>query len=78
MNVFPSENITEKQKKTVGQFQHINNEWYLINESLAQLAVKTEDGTYPVGIGERVKLVDSQKLILSREEGGRLAFIQIV
>lgn len=51
-------------------------QWYLVNEALPDLMdVGTKQN---IAIGEKLALVDGQKLLLARGEGGRLVAVQMV
>jgi len=74
--VFPNERLTPEQKKRVGYFVFHQQQWYLVNEALPDLMdVATKKN---IAIGDKVALVDGQKLLLARGEGGRLVVVQMV
>jgi len=74
--VFPNERLTPEQKKRVGYFVFHQQQWYLVNEALPDLMdVATKKN---IAIGDKVALVDGQKLLLARGEGGRLVAVQMV
>lgn len=78
-NVVPNEKLTDGQKKRVGYFVFHNNTWYLVNENMPDLVDLTQaDNRISISIGGKVELVDGQKLLLSREDGGRLVIVQMV
>ena len=75
----PNEKLTDGQKKRVGYFVFHNNTWYLVNENMPDLVDLTQaDNRISIPIGGKVELVDGQKLLLSREDGGRLVIVQMV
>ena len=57
----------------MGYFTFHNNKWVLVNQKLSGLKDVTEDKE--IGINEMVELTDGKKLLLSREDGGRLVLI---
>lgn len=74
-NVVRNEKLTDAQKVRVGYFSYHNNKWVFVNEKLASLKDVTEDKEVP--IGSMVELSDGKKLLLSKEEGGRVVIISI-
>lgn len=75
-NVFPSEKLTTSEKTPVGYFVFHNHKWQLVNQKLISLKDITEDKEIP--IGSMVELTDGKKILLSKEEGGRLMIVQLV
>jgi len=75
-NIFPKEGLTAEQIKPVADFHLHNGKWILINRNLPQLKDVTEDKEIP--IGSSVELTDGKKILLSKEEGGRLIIVQLV
>jgi serine/threonine protein kinase len=74
-NVFPSERLSDDQKKRVGYFRLHNAEWVLVNESLTGMKDLGEDRD--IAIGDFAYLRQDSKILLSSEEGGRLIHVQI-
>lgn len=74
--VFPNEHLAPEQKKRVGYFQLHEGEWYLVNEGMPQL--HEADAKRDVPIGGNIKLVEGGRILLSREDGGRLVQVQLV
>ncbi len=74
-NVVRNEKLTDAQKVRVGYFSFYNNKWVFVNEKLTSLKDATEDKEVP--IGSMVELSDGKKLLLSKEEGGRVVIISI-
>ncbi|MCW3466313.1 helix-hairpin-helix domain-containing protein [Chitinophaga nivalis] len=72
-NTIRNEKITAAQKIPVGYFTFHQNKWVLVNQKLTSLKDLTEDKEIP--IGTMVELTDGKKLLLSREEGGRVVII---
>lgn len=74
-NVIRNEKLTDDQKQRVGYFSFFNGRWVLVNDNLSSLKDVTEDKEIP--IGGMVDLTDGKRLLLSKEEGGRLVIISI-
>ncbi len=72
-NIIRNERITVEQKIPVGYFTFHNNRWVLVNQKLTSLKDVTEDREIPVGA--MVELTDGKKLLLSKEEGGRIIIV---
>ena len=72
-NVSRNEKTTAEQKIPVGYFTFHNNKWVFVNQKLSSLKDVTEDKEIP--IGSMVELTDGKKLLLSKEEGGRVVVI---
>ena len=53
-----------------------NNKWWLVNEGLADLTDVTTKTAIP--IGGKIELKDGVQILLSKQEGGRLAVVQMV
>ncbi len=78
-NIVPNERITDEQKKRVGYFVLHNNIWYLVNERMADLTDVTDSANKKtIPPGNKIKLVSGQQILFSKEDGGRLAVIQMV
>ena len=75
-NVSPNEKLAAEQKKPVGYFVFHQNKWMLVNQRLHDMEDKTEQKK--IAIGQAVELVEGKQILLSKEEGGRLAIIQLV
>lgn len=74
-NTIRNERITAAQKVPVGYFVFHQGKWVLVNQQLTSLKDLTEDKEIP--IGAMVELTDGKRLLLSREEGGRVVIITI-
>jgi uncharacterized Zn-finger protein len=74
-NLIRNEKLTAAQKQKVGYFSFFNGQWVLVNEKLTSLKDVTEDKEIP--IGSMVDLTEGKKLLLSKEEGGRVVIISI-
>jgi len=74
-NLIRNEKLTPEQKVPVGYFTFHQGNWVLVNQKLNSLKDVTEDKEIPPG--EMVALTDGKKLLLSREEGGRIVVVTI-
>ncbi|MBT9547127.1 MAG: kinase [Candidatus Sericytochromatia bacterium] len=74
--IFANEKLSPDQIKPVGYFVWHQGAWWLVNQTLPDLWDKESDCAIPPG--QRVMLKEGGKLLLSREEGGRLAMVQLV
>lgn len=74
-NVVRNEKLTDAQKMRVGYFSYYNNKWVFVNEKLTSLRDVTESKEVPTG--SMVEISDGKKLLLSKEEGGRVVVISI-
>ncbi|MDD3507017.1 MAG: kinase [Parabacteroides sp.] len=74
-NVLRNEKLTDNQKERVGYFSFFNNKWVFVNEKLPSLKDITEDR--PISIGTMVEITNGKKLLLSKEEGGRVVIVSI-
>lgn len=74
-NIIRNERLTAAQKTPVGYFVFHQGKWVLVNQQLTSLKDLTEDQEIP--IGSMVELTDGKRLLLSREEGGRVVIITI-
>ena len=74
--IAPNERLTPEQIKRKGYFVLHNDVWWLVNEDLPDLtdvANKT-----PIPIGGKIELKEGVQILFSKEDGGRLAVVQIV
>ena len=71
-----NEKTTAEQKIPVGDFHFHNGKWILINRNLKDMYDKDVDRK--IGIGEAVDLTEGKKILLSKEDGGRLIIVQLV
>ncbi|RBL89954.1 helix-hairpin-helix domain-containing protein [Chitinophaga flava] len=72
-NIIRNERLAAEQKVPVGYFTFYQGKWVLVNQKLNSLKDLTEDKEIPPGT--MVELTDGKKLLLSREEGGRVVII---
>ena len=75
-NIFPNEKLSDEHKKRVGYFVKHKSIWWLVNENMPELSLADDKSAIP--IGSKVELKDGLKLLLSKQDGGRLAVIQMV
>lgn len=71
-----NEKTTPEQKVPVGDFHFHNGKWILINRKLPSMYDKDIDKK--IEIGEAVELTEGKKILLSKEDGGRLIIVQLV
>jgi serine/threonine protein kinase len=74
--VSAGERTTAEQKIPVGDFHFHNGKWILINRKLTSMYDKDIDKK--IEIGEAVELTEGKKILLSKEDGGRLIIVQLV
>lgn len=74
--IFPNEKLADDQRRRVGYFVLHAGQWWLVNERLPNLT-DVDTGTN-IPIGDKVELTDGRKLLLSKEDGGRLILVQMV
>jgi serine/threonine protein kinase len=74
-NVLRNERLTTQDKIRDGYFSFHNQKWVFVNEKLTSLKDVSEDKEIPVG--SMVELSEGKKLLLSKEEGGRIVIVSI-
>jgi hypothetical protein len=74
--IAPNERLSEAQKRRVGYFVLHQERWWLVNEGLPDL-MEANTKT-PIPIGGQLEIKDGQQILLAREDGGRLAVVQMV
>ncbi len=74
--VSANEKTTADQKTPVGDFHFHNGKWILINRRLTSMYDKDND--MKIEIGQAVELTEGKKILLSKEDGGRLIIVQLV
>ncbi len=74
-NVIRNERLTAAQKTPMGYFTFHSGQWLLVNQKLDSLKDLTEDKEVP--IDGTVALTNGKKLLLSREEGGRIVIVTL-
>lgn len=73
---FPNEKLTEEQRKPVGYFVFQKEAWYFVNQRLPGMREVATGKAVPAN--SMIRLEDGQQLLLSPDEGGRLAQVQLV
>jgi hypothetical protein len=72
-NITRNEKTTAEQKVPIGYFTFHNSKWVFVNQKLTSMKDVTEDKEIP--IGSMVELTDGKKLLLSKEDGGRVVVV---
>jgi len=73
--IIRNEQLADADKKRVGYFSFHHNKWVLVNENLPSMKDLTNDREIPVG--SMIELTNGKRILLSREEGGRLVIISM-
>ena len=74
-NIVRNERLTDAQKERVGYFSFHNRKWVFVNEKLTSLKDVSEDKEIP--IGSMVEISEGKKLLLSKEDGGRVIIVSL-
>lgn len=74
-DIVRNETLSADQKIPVGYFTFHENRWVFVNQKLTTLKDLTEEKQIPVG--SMVDITDGKKLLLSSEEGGRVAIVSM-
>ena len=74
-NIIRNERLTNENKIRQGYFSFHNDKWVFVNEKLSGLKDLTEDKEIP--IGSMVELTNDKRILLSKEEGGRVVIVSI-
>lgn len=74
-NIVRNEKLRKEDKDPVGYFSFHQGHWVLVNQTLPSLRDLTEDADIPVG--SMVRLTDGKRLLLSREDGGRVVLVTL-
>jgi serine/threonine protein kinase len=77
-NIAPNERLDSNQKGRVGYFVLHNDIWWLVNEKMHDLYLIENGNHIHIPIGEKIKLEDGVQILFSKEDGGRLAVVQMV
>ncbi len=77
-SIFPSERLTDSQKKPVGYFVKHQGRWVFVNQTLTGMKDLKDGQAVPIPINSMVELTEGQQLLLSPDETGRLVQVQIV
>lgn len=76
--IAPNEKLSSEQKKRVGYFLFHEGVWLFVNERLTELADVSVSGEHRlIPIGGSIELRESTKILFSKEDGGRLAVVQM-
>lgn len=78
-NISPNEHLKPEDMKRVGYFRRYSGNWWLVNETGEGMKDVTDGlaNARDIGKGDKVKLVDGVKILLSSGEHRRLAVIQL-
>lgn len=78
--VVANEKLSDEQRRRVGYFVFHDKKWWLVNERLNDLFEITGDtnNQKEIPIGSTLEIKDGQKILFSKENGGRLACVRIV
>ncbi|MDR1315158.1 MAG: hypothetical protein LBQ12_16090 [Deltaproteobacteria bacterium] len=68
--------LSGERGKPVGYFSFHNGSWLFVNQTLQDL--RDMSGRRPCPPGQALKLADGMKLLLSEEDGGRVALVSMV
>lgn len=74
--IHPNERIAVKDMKPVGYFVKHHGKWILVNQNLPDCFDVTHNK--PIRIGEHVVLDNDVQLLFDKENGGRVAHVQMV
>lgn len=74
-NILRNERLADHLKERVGYFAWHNQQWIFVNEKLTSARDVTGEADVP--IGSSVILAHGTKLLLSKEDGGRLVTVSI-
>jgi serine/threonine protein kinase len=77
--ISPNEKLKQSDKKRIAYFVNHAGAWWLVNEAMTDLTDKSDPNQDRViAVGEKIELKDGQKLLLSKEMGGRVVVVQMV
>jgi hypothetical protein len=62
----------------VGHFEMGKGRWYLVNDALDDACVLEATGASLFKRGDRVDLAPGMKIVLGREEGFRVGYVQMI
>ena len=74
--IFPDEKLSDTDKKPVGYFALHNGKWVMVNQNIPDM--KDLSNNKQVPINSMVELKDDKQILLSREPGGRMIFVQMI
>ena len=75
--ITPNEKTSDADKRPVGDFHFHNGKWILINRR-DDVVFKDVDNDREIHRGEFIELTEGKKILLSKEDGGRLVIVQLV
>jgi serine/threonine protein kinase len=76
--IVPNERLKPEDAKRVAYFVLHEGTWWLVNERMPDLMDVTNGAKNSIRPGGKIALQDGQRLLLSREDGGRLVVVQMV
>ncbi|MGQ3088663.1 MAG: kinase, partial [Flavobacterium sp.] len=74
-NIVRNERLDPREKLPVGYFTFFEGKWVFVNQKLEHMKDVSEGKDIPAG--SMVELTNGKKILLSSQEGGRLALITI-
>ena len=74
--IAPNERLTAEQTKRKGYFVLHNDVWWLVNEDMPDLTDVANKTQIP--IGGKIELKDGVQILFSKQDGGRLAVVQMI
>ena len=77
--IYPNEKIADSDKKPVGYFSFFKDKWILVNQNMDSLTdISDKNNHIVISKGKGIELKDKQQLLLSKESGGRVVYVQLV
>ncbi len=80
-SIFPNEKLPEELRKPVGYFVFHGNRWVLVNQNIPDLKDITDADPAnheAIPLGKMLEIKDGQKILFSKEDGGRVVVVQMV
>lgn len=74
--IVPNEKLRQEDRKPVGDFHFRKGKWILVNRALPDMYDAGKQKVVP--INKSIDLEDGAKILLSRQSGGRLLYVQLV
>ncbi|MDR1451191.1 MAG: hypothetical protein LBI57_02475 [Helicobacteraceae bacterium] len=62
----------------IAHFENDSNSWYLTNEAVDDLALLSNNIKTKIAINNKIKPIDEQKLLLSKQGGGKIAIVRFI
>ena len=72
--IFPNERLSDENRQPVARVERRDRELFLVNLTAPDMTDVTSK--QPVAIGDAVELADDARILLSKEDGGRLVHVQ--